>query len=78
MTPHCFTGFADALTAPVMSYNQEAVFSLVKDFDQVANNLDIKHAVAQGVAQHHQHAQSNNLIVPPAGGNIHNPWEGQL
>lgn len=78
IVPHCFTGFADALTAPVMSYNQDSVFKLVKDFGEVANNLDIKHAVAQGMAQHQQHAQSNNLSVPTTAGNIHNPWEGQL
>lgn len=78
LTPHCFTGFADALTAPVMSYNQEAVFGLVKDFDSVANNLDIKHSVQQSMAQHQQHAQSSNLVLPTGSGNIHNPWEGQL
>jgi hypothetical protein len=78
IVPHCFTGFADALTAPVMSYNQDSVFKLVSDFDQMANNLDIKNVVQQGMAQHHQHAPNNNIIVPQSGGNIHNPWEGQL
>lgn len=78
MTPHCFTSFADASTAPVMSYNQESVFGLVQDFDSVARNLDIKHSVADGMPQHQQHVQSNNLSVSPVGGNIHNPWEGQL
>lgn len=77
VTPHCFTAFDDASKAPVMTYNQNAVFGLVSDFDQVANNLDIKHSVAAGMGgQHAQH--SSQIIVPPAGGNIHNPWEGQL
>lgn len=77
MVPHCFAGFADALTAPVMSYNQDAVFGLVSDFDQVANNLDIRHT-APLAPQHQQHTQSSNLSVPPAGGNAHNPWVGQI
>lgn len=80
ITPHCFTAFDDASKAPVMSYNQDAVFALVNDFDTIANNLDIKHTVTAGMAQqpqHHQHAP-NNIIVPQSGGNIHNPWEGQL
>lgn len=78
MTPHCFAGFADALTAPVMSYDQNSVFNLVKDFDQIGLNLDIKHSVAEGMMRHQQHTPSNNHSVSPVVGAANNPWEGQL
>lgn len=80
MYEYCNPTFASALFAPVMSYNKEQVFGLVKDFEQIARNLDVKHSVdTSQPMQHAQHQpQSNMIVTPQQGSSLFTPWESSI